>query len=142
MYTALIAQRFPKVVIPLLNEAKESIKIIVYDWRFYNTQPSHAVSLFNMAIARACGRGVSVRALVSSDTVIENLKKIRCEAKRVHSKKLLHTKMLLIDDKLVIIGSHNYTQNAFSLNHEASILVELENNENDFTKYFNALWGV
>ena len=133
---AIIAGQYPKVVIPLIDSAEHSIRVIVFDWRFYPTQPGHPVSLFNMAVARAAQRGVEVRALVNSAVVVEALKKIKCDAK------LLHTKMIIVDDVKVVLGSHNLTQNAFTYNHEASVLLEMNSTDHSFVRYFEALWGV
>lgn len=139
---AIIAQRFPKIVIPLIEAARYSIKVIIFDWRFYPSVQGSSVSKFNAAIFSAASRGVDVRALVNNDAIAERLKNSGCKARRLHSKRMLHTKMLLIDDKLVVIGSHNYTQHGFALNEEASVLVEMPSTDNDFVKYFAALWGV
>lgn len=142
MPQAIIAQRYPQVVIPLINSALHSIRVIVFDWRFYPTVQGSSVSKFNAAIFSAALRGVSVRALVNNDAIAERLKSAGCEARRLHSKRMLHTKMLLVDDTKLVIGSHNYTQHGFSLNEEASVLVEMPDVDNDFVKYFEALWGV
>lgn len=139
---AIIAQKFSEIVIPLVNAAQKSIRIIVYDWRFYPSVDGSSVSQFNAAIVAAAKRGVQVQALVNSDSVISILKQKGIEARRVHSARTLHTKMLLIDDTNLVIGSHNYTQNAFALNHEASIFVPLLLVDNAFTQYFDNLWGV
>lgn len=139
---AIIAQDFPKYVIPLIEQAKESIRVIVFDWRWYPTIKGSTVSQFNSAILDAGRRGLNVRCLVNNDDVMRRLTSNGVLAKRLHSKKLLHTKMLLVDDIMLVLGSHNYTQNAFSFNEEASILVEMPSRENDFVKYFEALYGV
>ena len=139
---AIIAAQYPKVVIPLIGSAEESIRVIVFDWRFYPTQPGNPVSLFNQAIARAAKRGVEVRALVNSQQVVQALGDIKCVGKLLHSKKLLHTKMIIVDDVKVVLGSHNLTQNAFTFNHEASVLLEMNSTDHSFVKYFEALWGV
>lgn len=136
----IISKDFPKIVIPLLDKAKHSIDIIVFDWRFYKNDPASSVSLFNLAIARACRRGVSVNCLVQNDGVVDNLKALGCNAKKLNSKRILHTKLLIIDKVYVIIGSHNYTQHAFTSNEEASIFVELSNENNGFVEYFNNLF--
>lgn len=140
--TAIIAQDYPRVVIPLIEAARGSIRIIVFDWRFYPNSPAHPVTMFNSAIGRARSRGVEVRALVNNDAVVASLLDQKCAAKIIHSKKLLHTKMIILDDVNVVIGSHNFTQNAFSHNEEASVLVEMPTKDNSFVKYFDALWGV
>jgi len=138
----IISKDFPSIVIPMLDNAKFSIDIIVYDWRFYKNDPANVVSLFNMAIARACARGVNVRCLVQNDSAIANLKILGCWAKNINSKRILHTKLLIIDKKRIIIGSHNYTQHAFTSNHEASIALTLESEKNELVQYFNNLFGL
>jgi phosphatidylserine/phosphatidylglycerophosphate/cardiolipin synthase-like enzyme len=138
----IISKDFPKVVIPLIDSAVFSIDIIVYDWRFYRNDVASPVSLFNQSIARACSRGVIVRCLVQNDSVIDELKKLGCNAKKIHSSKLLHTKLMIIDKVNVIMGSHNYTQNAFSSNEEASIYVIMRDENNGLVQYFNNLFGI
>lgn len=138
----IISKDFPRVVIPLLDSALHSIDIIVFDWRFYRNDPANPVSLFNSAIARAVRRNVDVRCLVQNDGVVDKLTELGCWAKKLNSKRILHTKLLIIDKKRVIIGSHNYTQNAFSSNHEASIFVKLSDENNGLVEYFNNLFGL
>ena len=141
MIEAIIAQRFPKIVIPVIEAARHRIVIIVYDWRWYPTVGGSTVSQFNAAIVKAAKRGVAVRALVNNDGVVDRLRSHGIDAKRLISKRMLHTKMLLIDDIFLVIGSHNYTQHGFSLNEEASVLVEMPSADNDFVRYFEGLWG-
>ena len=138
----IISKDFPNVVIPLVNSALYSIDIIVFDWRFYKHDPASPVSLFNASIARACQRGVNVRCLVQNDGVVDRLKEMGCNARKLHSKRILHTKLLIIDKKRIIIGSHNYTQHAFESNHEASIFVILASEQNQLVEYFNNLFGL
>jgi len=139
---SIISNEFPRVAISLIESARESIDIIVFDWRFYNDDPANSVSQFNHAIYTAVKRGVSVRCLVNSESVIDNLKKMGCYAKCLYSKKLLHTKLLIVDKRRIILGSHNYTQQAFCSNHELSVGFVLDNCENNFIKYFNNLFGL
>ncbi len=100
----IISKDFPKVVIPLIDSALSTIEIIVFDWRFYKNDPASAVSLFNQSIARACKRGVAVRCLVQNASVVDRLKELGCWAKELHSKRILHTKLLIIDKTRIIIG--------------------------------------
>lgn len=136
----IISKDFPSVVIPLIDSAKHAIDIIVFDWRFYKNDVASPVSLFNQAIARACRRGVIVKCLVQNDGVVDRLKELGCYARKLNSKRILHTKLLIIDKNRIIIGSHNYTKHAFESNEEASIFVKLENENNAFVEYFNNLF--
>jgi len=138
----IISKDFPKMVIPLIDNALHSIDIVVFDWRFYKHDPGSPVSLFNQSISRACSRGVSVRCLVQNEGVVNNLLKLGCNARMLNTKKVLHTKLLIIDKVGVIIGSHNYTQHAFSSNEEASIFVIMKDENNGLMQYFNNLFGL
>jgi len=138
----IISKDFPRVVIPLIESALDSIDIIVFDWRFYKNDPANAVSSFNHAIARASARGVNIRALVQNSGVCDSLKRIGVDARVLNSKRILHTKLIIIDKRRIIIGSHNYTQHAFTSNEEASIFVILQDKNNALVQYFNNLFGL
>lgn len=138
----IISKDFSQIVCGLIDNAKHSIDIVVFDWRFYKNHPANPVSLFNSAIARACARGVAVRCLVQNQGVVDILKSIGCDARLLNSKRILHTKMIILDKTGIVIGSHNYTNHAFSSNHEASIYCQLGSADNSFVLYFNNLFGL
>lgn len=138
----IISKDFPTVVIPLIDSALHSIDVVVFDWRFYKHDIASPVSLFNQAIARACSRGVRVRCLVQDDGTVDRLRELGCDARKLSTKKILHTKLLIIDNVRIILGSHNYTQHAFTSNHEASIFVICKDIYNGFVGYFNNLYGL
>jgi len=138
----IISNNFTKVVIPLIENALFSIDVIVFDWRFYKNEPDNPVTKFNEAFAGAVKRGVEVRCLIQNASVVNNLKQMGCKARFINSKRILHTKLLIIDKNLVVLGSHNYTKNAFTSNHEASIFVHLKDKENGMVEYFNNLYGL
>lgn len=120
----IIGKEFPKIVIPLIEAAKNSIDIIVFDWRWYSDDPGCQVQLFNQAIVRAVRRSVSVRAILNNYGIIATLKSVGVNAKLLQTKNLVHVKMMIIDEALAILGSHNYTQNAFTMNYEVSVLID------------------
>jgi phosphatidylserine/phosphatidylglycerophosphate/cardiolipin synthase-like enzyme len=133
MIEAVIGKQFPE---------KDHIEIIIFDWRFYPSPTGTSVDNFNYSLFAAAKRGVKIRAIVNNDSILAQLKKNGAKAKRVYSKKLIHAKMMLIDGKILIIGSHNYTQSAFTMNLEISIIVELENEDNEIIKFFDHVWGI
>jgi len=138
---AIIGKQFPKVVIPLIENAKSSIKVVVFDWRWYPNDPANPVQLFNQAIVRAVRRGVRVEAVANSEEIINTLKSVGCQAKKLLSKNLVHAKLMVIDEKIVIIGSHNYTQSAFSMNHEISAMFVDCETAKQFLQFFDSLWS-
>lgn len=140
MLTSIIGPQFPKKVIPFINEAKVSICIVVFDWRWYFWDPASPVSLFNQAIIQASRRGVKIQVITNCNDIIKILKSEKIEAKKLLTPYLVHSKMILIDSKILVIGSHNYTQAAFTTNHEISAIIDDADEICDFVKYFQDLW--
>jgi phosphatidylserine/phosphatidylglycerophosphate/cardiolipin synthase-like enzyme len=136
---AVIGKDFPKKVIPLIDAAKQSIKIVVFDWRWYPSDPGNPVQLFNQSIVRAVRRGVQVEAIANNDDIVKTLNGVGCKAKKLITSKLVHVKMILIDGEIVIIGSHNYTQSAFTMNHELSAILSDTLAAGPFVQFFNDL---
>lgn len=52
----------------------------------------------------------------------------------------LHSKYVIIDDRLVIAGSHNWSSNAFSESDEDSVAIYSEDVTIKFKKEFEELW--
>jgi len=140
MIETIIGKQFPQKVIPLIDAAKRSIDIVVFDWRWYPQDPGASVQLFNQALVRAVRRGVKIRAIANNDEIINTLKSVGIEAKKLLSKKLVHVKLMILDNQKVVVGSHNYTQSAFQMNFELSVLLDEPLNISDFFSFFNNLF--
>lgn len=139
---ALVGSDFPKYVIPLIDSAKKNIDIVVYDWRWYQDDPSHAVQQFNTALVRAVARGVQVRAVVNTPLLIKQLSDVGIWARQTKDKRTVHTKMMLVDRQKIVIGSHNYTRNAFGSNIETSIIAEIPEGQDRFAQFFENLFVI
>lgn len=136
----IIGSQFPKIVIPKINETKNTIDIIIFDWRWYFNDAGSAVQLFNQSVVRAVRRGVRVRAITNNSQITQTLKKVGIEAKTPATKNIIHSKLMLLDSKIIVIGSHNYTQPAFTANHELSVMFEDEKLAQEYKDFFNSLW--
>lgn len=136
----LIGKEFPQQVIPLIDLAKKSIEIIVFDWRWYSDDPGAACQLFNQAIVRAVRRGVTVRAIVNNDLILKTLKSVGVYAKKLVTKFLVHCKIMIIDSEVLIVGSHNYTLPAFTLNYEMSVILHDADSALVAQNFFNNLF--
>ncbi len=138
---ALIGDEFPKAVIPLIEQSKKEILIVVYDWRFYENDIAGPVQIFNQAIINSKKRGVNVQAIIENKGMIDRLKNVGINAKGLSYKKLIHSKFMIIDHKFLILGSHNYTRSAFCFNLETSLLIENDQLIKRFTDFFYNLYG-
>jgi len=142
MLESISGREYPVKVIPLIERASKSIDIVVFDWRWYPQDPGAACQLFNQAVIRAVKRGVKIRAIANNDQIINILKKEGCKAVRLRTSKLVHCKLMIIDSIIVITGSHNYTQSAFQMNLELSVIIDEGVPNESFNLFFNNLWSL
>jgi len=142
MFKTVSGREYPAHVMPLIEKAKKSIDIVVFDWRWYPQDPGASCQLFNQTIIRASRRGVKVRAIANSDEILRILRKEGCEAIRLRTAKLVHCKLMIIDKSIVITGSHNFTQSAFQMNLELSIIIDEGVPNDSFNLFFDNLWSL
>lgn len=136
----IIGSNFPKEVKPLIENAKKTIDVIVFDWRWYSNDPSNPVQLFNQCFVRAVRRGVCVRVLLNSSAILPILDDVGIKAKCPNIEGLVHSKMILIDGKDLVIGSHNFTQHAFTSNLEISTYMPDYPDVDKLLELFNNLY--
>jgi phosphatidylserine/phosphatidylglycerophosphate/cardiolipin synthase-like enzyme len=124
MQEILIGREYPETLTRYVKNAKQSIKILIYDWRFYPNEVGASIQKFNYEILQARKRGVEVSAIVNSDYPCLFFQNEKIKVRRINSKKTMHIKLIIIDQKYLFLGSHNLTKNAFELNHEMSLLID------------------
>ena len=138
----IIGKEFAGKVIPLIQQCKKSIDVIVYDWRWYPDQVGSAIQKFNNEIVSSKKKGKKIRIITHSFHLTSILKHLNFEVKEPVSKRTLHTKLMIIDNEIVILGSHNYTMNAFTVNYEVSAIIQDEQVVKRLKLYFENLWGL
>ena len=109
---------------PIIQAAEHSIEVLTYDWKWYPENPEHEIQQLNISMVAAVSRGVKVRAYVQDRQMVNFLKSHGIKARLAENQATLHAKMLIVDDKQVVIGSHNLTHRAMSYNIETSVLID------------------
>jgi len=140
MIQIISGSQFSSVVIPLIEKATKNIRVVVFDWRWYPSDPGSSVQLFNQAIVRAARRGVQVAGIVNNDQIVRIFKENGCNFKKIITPKLVHCKIMIIDDKIAITGSHNYTASAFQMNLELSVVIDDLEAVGGMVTFFNNIW--
>lgn len=123
-------------IISWINEAKKTLDICMYTL-------SH--QLLSETVIKAHKRGVCVRVIVDSDSIKTTWKMGNLGiAKKVKQKyfgvKLMHHKIIVIDNKKVILGSLNWTPMAVRNNWENTFITNAPNIVNSYCKEFEKLW--
>jgi phosphatidylserine/phosphatidylglycerophosphate/cardiolipin synthase-like enzyme len=138
----LFSRQFVPAVIPHIDAAHNSIDVIMFDWRLYPGATEHPVMQLTDALARAASRRVCVRVLGSNALTRARLEQLGIKCRGLYAEKMVHAKVMVIDDEVVIIGSHNYTASAMFRNLEISIIANLGDAATEWRRYFDGLWGV
>jgi phosphatidylserine/phosphatidylglycerophosphate/cardiolipin synthase-like enzyme len=136
----LIGANYRRGIVPLIDEAKNSIDILMFDWRWYFDDVTSDVSLITQAIARAVDRGVKVRVITSREHIAEKLEDLNIQAKAWTHTRFMHAKALVIDQEIIIMGSHNFSNSAMKYNVEISVKITERILAGQLGSYFNSLW--
>lgn len=125
-------------IIPLINKAEKYIYIPT----FVITHKELTEALIN-----AKNRGVNIKIIVDATSYgtrhskNEELKIASIQVKGENLAGKLHTKSIIIDDKVVITGSMNFSNSGETKNDENSLIIEDEDIAKFYRKYFEYLWA-
>jgi phosphatidylserine/phosphatidylglycerophosphate/cardiolipin synthase-like enzyme len=142
MLQTIVGKQFPKIVTPLIESARRTLDIVVYDWRWYPQDPGATAQLFNQAVVRAAHRGVQIRVIANNDDIVRTLKSVGCNAKRLPTRGLVHAKLMIIDSSSFVTGSHNYSQHAFTENVELSLVGDDPVVAGELVSFFESLFSL
>jgi len=117
-----------------INRAREEIYLSAYLFRTSEHAQGCPEAVLNSLIA-AVGRGVRVEAIIERNRDADDLNRSNAETTQrlrqggIHvcldaPDRQTHTKLVVIDRRYLLIGSHNLTQSALNYNHEASVWIE------------------
>lgn len=131
------AEECGKVILDTINSAEKSIELAIYHFT------SHALS---KALVMAARRGVAVRVFVDGENAREYyskanfLKKNGVMVKLEEGDGLMHNKFCIIDDRLLITGSYNWTTSADLKNDENVIFINSKEVAKIYRKQFEKYW--
>ncbi len=137
----------------LIAESKEKIRIIMFFMRFEDERKYPTDPLFN-ELKAAKERGVDIKVILDKDAEgqIFGSRVINAEAYNFFKnngmevtydfdEELTHTKLVLIDDRHLVIGSHNWTAGSFFAYDDKSVYIESPGLTDETSKYFDRLWA-
>jgi len=127
------------IIIKNIDDAKEFINIAMYT--FTDREIAQAV-------IRAKDRGVDIKIYLDHSQVNAKYSKSRyfvnngIEDIRISSNNyIMHNKFAVIDNKIVITGSYNWTASAGERNDENLLVIDNENIIKKYQNQFNNLWN-
>ena len=128
----------------ILANAKDSIHLVCFELKYY---PTFKASLENQIIedlVEAKQRGVEVKIIVDEfsedNNAFDYLKENGIDIKHDSENVTTHAKLLIVDGRIVLVGSTNLSYYALEKNNEANVVIEDEEVAQDFEGYFDGLW--
>ena len=137
---------YPKAF-SLISGAKDSIHIVMFSAN-YQTSPEYADSHVNKLVQElvaARNRGVDVQVIMDAwpegNTKTANyLTKNNVPVTLINMTGSTHAKLIIVDGKITIVGSTNWSYYAIDKNHEANVVISDEGVSRSFESYFSSLF--
>jgi len=142
----LTNEEYLPTLLKCIDEAKKEIFISIFSFKAGEHKNSYPDRIAGH-LARAVKRGVKVVVVLentgkrSDELDIQNRRTGKLlEEKGINvyfdsPKQTTHTKLVVIDRRLILLGSHNFTQSALKYNNEISILLDSPDMAEDTRNY-------
>ena len=128
-------------VLELINGATNSIEFLQLEMH-----DDRAVQAIEAALAAAVKRGVRVRGMLDDGVdfnaaAVERLHALGAEAKLDTPVKMTHSKLVVVDGRVVLLGSTNWTGNSMGNNNETNVRLDDPVLAAQFARYVAAVWA-
>ncbi|MDK2384139.1 MAG: phospholipase D family protein [Candidatus Korarchaeota archaeon] len=125
------------VVIDWISRANESVDLAIY---------SFTLDSLGDALVRAHQRGVKVRVIMERNQInrwseYNRLRGAGIEVRLDGNPAYMHNKFMVIDGRVVLTGSYNYTKQADTRNDENLLVVIGEDIAGAYEAEFNEMWS-
>lgn len=135
----------------LLDLCKESVDICTYKFEFSKRADARGLNHLIDKISRLAKSGTRVRVLLDTTRKRSGLTKINeyaagrlrksgIKTRTLPDRRCQHAKLLLVDNSLGLIGSHNWSPKSMTENFEVSVLIQNAGLLQDIQAHFDKIW--
>ncbi len=127
------------------QKAEKSIHIAAFELKYYTKYPKSNENILINDLIDAHNRGVDVKIILDEystennafNYLRENGVSVKYDGKDVTT----HAKLIIIDGKIVILGSTNFSYYGLEKNKEVDVIIFAEHIADYFEGYFQEIWG-
>ena len=131
-------------VFELIDSADESIHLAMFEIKYYEKYPDSEVNQLVEKLIEKNSEGVDVKIIVdqflTDERAVEILKKSGVDIRWDSTSVTTHNKLMIVDGRVVLIGSTNWSYYSLSKNHESNVIFHDEESAGKFERYFEELW--
>ena len=137
----VVNREYLPAVLDLINGATNSLEFIQLE-----CHDDRAMQAVEAALAAAVRRGVRVRGILDDGVdfnaaAVERLHALGAEAKLDTPVKMTHSKLVVVDGRVVLLGSTNWTGNSMGNNNETNVRLDDPVLAAQFARYVAAVWA-
>jgi phosphatidylserine/phosphatidylglycerophosphate/cardiolipin synthase-like enzyme len=137
---AVVNRDYLPAALEMINGAEKRIDFLHLEFHYDPT-----VMQIQQALGDAVARGVKVRGLLEdgidfNQKSLPFLKELGIDARADTKRKMLHSKMFVVDGKRVLLGSTNLSGNSMDNNNESNVLVDDPRVAEFFMAYIDLLF--
>ena len=132
----------------MIQESKETIRVMMFEMGYYDAHPSTPSNLLIKELVGAKKRGVKVEVILEVRDGEDRATKRNRRAGKALSEggvdviydplsKTTHAKLMIVDGRLTLVGSTNWTYYALTNNHEISVLIRSREVAKEMADYFS-----
>lgn len=127
-------------VLKLLADADESIHIASFELKYYENYPDSSANKLVEELIAAHKRGVDVKIIVDQyskeNNAFERVKEAGIDIRYDSEKVTTHAKLIIIDGKIIVLGSTNLSYYGLEKNSEANVILKDEKTAEYYELYF------
>lgn len=139
--------------VSIIDNAKKEILLSTFKMQHSSKPKGKKVSAIYTALINAHNRGIKIKILtnissgndflaMSNKIASKILSNNGIEVRGLQNGKITHAKICIVDDDIILIGSHNITMRAFNQNFECSLLLKNLDLAKEMKEIFIKYWNV
>jgi len=129
----------------ILQNAENSIHMAMFELKYYEKFKNSSVNIIVEDLIQASKRGVEVKIIVDEfsekDNAYQTLKENNIDIKMDPENTTTHAKLIIVDGKVVILGSTNLSFYGLEKNNEVNVVLISRQAAEYYEKYFWKLWN-
>ena len=150
--TPLPGNAYIQKLIDVVGQAQHTVDIMMFQWCWYKGRNHLHIQKFNQGVIGLLKRGVKFRVIMDKQTHGQSVTKqnlhtaefLRENGARVKfgpQFPCMHSKIFIIDDNIVVLGSHNLSDRGTSMNEETSVLIYSRKVAMEYKRYYESVWN-
>ncbi len=144
----VLNDQYFQVAKKMIQEAKHSIHVMMFEMGYYDEHPNTLSNLLIEELIHARKRGVKVEVILEVKEGEDRTTKRNRHSGRILSErgveviydslsKTTHAKLIVVDGRLTLLGSTNWTYYALTNNNEVSVVIRSKEVAKGLVDYFN-----